>query len=129
MIDPLLDYALPGELIAQHPPARREDARLLVLERASGTLVDAGVRDLGRWLRKGDALVLNETRVIPARLLTRRPTGGRVELLLVRPLTDTAHAAVTWRALARPAGHARPGARLTSERGGVTFEVIASGPS
>jgi S-adenosylmethionine:tRNA ribosyltransferase-isomerase len=127
--DPLLDYTLPEELIAQHPPDRREDARLLVIERATGALTDAGIRDLGRWLRKGDALVLNETRVIPARLVTRRPTGGRVELLLVRPLTGDAQAGVVWRVLARPAGHARPGMRLASERGGVTFEVIASGPS
>jgi S-adenosylmethionine:tRNA ribosyltransferase-isomerase len=127
--DPLLDYTLPEELIAQHPTARREDARLLVLERATGALVDAGIRDLPRWLRRGDALALNETRVIPARLVTRRPTGGRVELLVVRPLSDASGSGVTWRALARPAGHARPGMRLTSVGGGVTFEVIAAGPS
>jgi S-adenosylmethionine:tRNA ribosyltransferase-isomerase len=127
--DPLLDYTLPEELIAQHPPARREDARLLVLERSTGALADARITDLGAWLKRGDSLALNETRVIPARLVTRRPTGGRVELLLVRPLSDATHAGVTWRALARPAGHARPGARLTSERGAVTLEVVAGGPS
>ena len=75
------DYDLPDELIAQHPPARREDARLLVVERASGRLVDQRVSDLPAWLRAGDALALNETRVRPARRDVRRASGGRVELL------------------------------------------------
>src|SRR5512135_2981068 len=99
MSDDLLDYALPDELIAQHPPVRREDARLLVIDRASGALHDQRIPDLERWLRAGDVLALNETRVIPARLLARRPTGGRVELLFVRPLPGGG----AWRVLARPA--------------------------
>src|SRR5262249_39718313 len=68
-----LDYDLPPELIAQHPAERREASRLLVIDRASGTLTDAGFADIGRWLRPVDALVLNETRVRPARLVLRRP--------------------------------------------------------
>ena len=79
-----LDYDLPPELIAQRPATRREDARLLVVERASRELHDARFADLGRWLRAGDVLALNETRVFPARLDVRRPSGGKIELLFVR---------------------------------------------
>jgi S-adenosylmethionine:tRNA ribosyltransferase-isomerase len=124
--DALLDYALPAELIAQHPPERREDARLLVLERASGALHDRRIPELERLLAPGDVLVLNETRVIPARLAVRRPTGGRVELLFVRPLAGGGFDAETWRVLARPARHAAIGARLTSDRGTVTLDVVAT---
>ena len=98
-----LDYDLPPELVAQHPAARREDARLLVAERATGALHDSRVADLGRWLRPGDVLALNETRVRPARLDVRRASGGRIELLVVRPEPGG-----LWRVLARPAKKARP---------------------
>src|SRR5262245_47638370 len=104
-----LDYELPDGLIAQHPVARREDSRLLVVDRAGGGMTDAHFRDIGRWLRPGDALAVNETRVRPARLVVRRATGGRVEMLFVRPASDTSQA---WRVLARPAKHAPVGARL-----------------
>jgi S-adenosylmethionine:tRNA ribosyltransferase-isomerase len=124
--DPLLDYALPPGLIAQHPAARREDARLLVVERASGALQDARVSGIGAWLRPGDTLALNETRVLPARLHVRRPTGGRVELLFVRPLGGPDPAGVSWRVLARPARGAAPGLRLASA-GGLVVEVTGSG--
>src|SRR5439155_1067387 len=97
-----LDYELPPELIAQHPAARREDSRLLVLERATGELHDLRFTDLPGWLEPGDALVLNETRVRPARLIARRPTGGAVELLFVRPEADPAAPAARWRVLAPP---------------------------
>jgi S-adenosylmethionine:tRNA ribosyltransferase-isomerase len=123
--DPLLDYVLPPELIAQHPAARREDARLLVVDRARDALHDARISDIGAWLRPGDALALNETRVLPARLHVRRPTGGRVELLFVRPLGEPGVAGAGWRVLARPARGARPGTRLESP-GGLTLEVTGA---
>jgi len=122
----LLDYELPEELIAQHPAARREDARLLVVDRASGRLTDARFADVGRWLAAGDALVVNETRVRPARLVLQRPTGGRVELLFVRPAADAA-GGETWRVLARPAKHAAPGARLATADGALVVEVVGEG--
>src|SRR4051812_36219554 len=79
------DFELPDELIAQEPPAERGASRLLALGRVSGTIAHARFTDLGRFLRKGDVLVLNDTRVFPARLLgTRTPTGGAVECLLIR---------------------------------------------
>ena len=116
-----LDYELPEERIAQHPAARREDSRLLVVDRAAGTLHDARFADLGAWLRPGDALVVNETRVIPARLVTRRPSGGRIELLFVRPEGDR------WRVLARPAKRALVGGELCSEDGCLALEVVEQG--
>src|SRR5580765_3876577 len=121
----LLDYALPEELIAQHPAARREDARLLVVERASARLTDSRFAELGRWLRTGDTLVVNETRVRPARLMLRRPSGGRVELLFVRPVAATPDE--RWQVLAKPAKHAAVGARLATADGSLAVEVVAEG--
>jgi S-adenosylmethionine:tRNA ribosyltransferase-isomerase len=117
-----LDYELPPELIAQHPPARREDARLLVVDRSSGALHDDSIARLGAWLRAGDALSINETRVIAARLDTQRKSGGRVELLVVRPEPEGA-----WRVLAKPAKKAAPGETLTTADGCLVLEVIAAG--
>ncbi len=117
-----LDYDLPPELIAQHPAARRDEARLLVVERAGGALHDARVADLGRWLRPGDALAINETRVRPARLDVRRPSGGRIELLVVRPEPDG-----VWRVLAKPAKKAAPGCVLSTDDGCLTLEVVETG--
>jgi S-adenosylmethionine:tRNA ribosyltransferase-isomerase len=103
-----LDYDLPPELIAQEPPPSREDARLLVLPRASGPLSHRGISDLPDLLRPGDLLVVNDTRVIPARLLAHRATGGRAEVFLLGP---TATAGV-WTALVRAGGSLRAGEDL-----------------
>ncbi len=102
------DYQLPPELIAQHPPERREDARLLVLERESGKIRHRVFPEIVDYFRPGDLLVLNDTRVIPARLLGKRPvTGGKAEVLLLAPLPDGG-----WEALVRPARRARPGTEI-----------------
>src|SRR5207237_10564636 len=98
-----LDYVRPLELVAQEPPAERTDARLLVLDRGTGLVRHAGIADLPRLLRPDDLLVLNDARVIPARVRGRRPSGARLELLLVRPLGEGGE----WEALVRgppPAG-------------------------
>jgi S-adenosylmethionine:tRNA ribosyltransferase-isomerase len=79
-------YDLPAELIAQEPPAERSAARMLLLDAMTGVLRDAAVRELPEHLRAGDLLVLNDTRVIPARVAGRKPTGGAVEMLLERAL-------------------------------------------
>ncbi len=76
------DYHLPPELVAQYPPERRDTSRLLVLRRDSGEIQHARFQDLGRWLDPRDLLVVNDTRVFPARLQGRKESGGRVELLL-----------------------------------------------
>ena len=122
----LLDYELPAELIAQHPAARREDARLLVVDRASGELTDSRFSAIGQWLRPGDTLVVNETRVRPARLMMRRPTGGRVELLFVRPSAGTSDADC-WQVLAKPAKHASIGTRIATADSSLAVEVVAEG--
>ncbi|MCS7011592.1 MAG: tRNA preQ1(34) S-adenosylmethionine ribosyltransferase-isomerase QueA [Anaerolineales bacterium] len=88
------DYDLPPEYIAQTPVEPRDSSRLLVLHRDTGTIEHAIFREIGRYLRPGDLLVLNQTRVIPARLYARKATGGRVELLLLRKRDDH-----TWEAL------------------------------
>src|SRR5512140_303540 len=85
------DYELPADLIAQEPPAVRGTSRLMVVPRGDGPFVHSAIGDVGRWLRPGDVLVLNNTRVFPARLLGHRvPSGGAVECLLVRRLDDPA---------------------------------------
>ena len=113
------DYALPPELIAQHPAVRRDGSRLLVLPR-SGPPEHRAFSDLPRLLRSGDVLVVNRSRVVPARLLGRKTTGARAEVLLVRPLggRDPASGEPTagwevssarWEALVRPGGKLGPG--------------------
>jgi S-adenosylmethionine:tRNA ribosyltransferase-isomerase len=79
-------YDLPAELIAQQPPAERSAGRMLVLGGPTGSLTDSTIRDLPAYLRPGDLLVFNDTRVISARVFGRKPTGGRIEMLLERGL-------------------------------------------
>jgi S-adenosylmethionine:tRNA ribosyltransferase-isomerase len=79
-----LDYELPSELIAQDPAAVRSESRLLVLGRSTGRFTDSRFRHLGEFLRPGDCLVLNDTKVLPARFFTRRRTGGKLEGLFLR---------------------------------------------
>ncbi len=80
------DFDLPADLIAQFPLPDRTASRLLVVDGVSAEWRDAEFRELGQWLRPGDLLVFNDTRVIPARLHGRKPTGGSVEMLLERAL-------------------------------------------
>jgi S-adenosylmethionine:tRNA ribosyltransferase-isomerase len=89
------DYDLPEALIAQRPIEPRDASRLLVLDKESGAIAHRQFRDLIDYLRPGDVLVANDTRVVPARLFARKPTGGRVELLLLERTSGD-----TWRALA-----------------------------
>ncbi len=105
------DYRLPEDRVAQEPCARRDGARLMVLHRESDRIADTTFGHLGDHLREGDLLVLNDTRVIPARLIARKPTGGRVELLLVarEPADGEGR---TWRCLASTSRGLRPGTRL-----------------
>lgn len=106
-------YDLPAELIAQAPAERRDSSRLLVLDRRTGATAHRIFSELPRLLRPGDALVLNDTRVLHARLSARRRgTGGHVELLLVRPRGNG-----RWEALARPARRLRPGEELVLPTG------------
>ncbi|HYH84836.1 MAG TPA: tRNA preQ1(34) S-adenosylmethionine ribosyltransferase-isomerase QueA [Pyrinomonadaceae bacterium] len=119
------DYELPEELIAQHPLARRDASRMLVVKREDESLRDRLFSDFPSELREGDALVVNNTRVFPARLVGRRePTGGRVELLLVRRRGDLG--AQVWETLARPARRLDAGERVTFGDGRLRGEVISA---
>ena len=93
------DYQLPPDYIAQQPVEPRDSSRLMVMERETGSISHHVFRDLLQFLRPGDLLVHNESRVIPARMFARKPTGGQVEVLLLRPRTDD-----TWEVLVRGKG-------------------------
>ena len=95
----LFDYSLPPHLIAQHPAARRDQSRLLVVDRATGTLQHRTFSDLPQFLRSGDVLIRNNAAVLPARLHAQRPTGGQVECFLLRPIDGETNA---WRCLIKP---------------------------
>ena len=103
----LLDYDLPEELIAQYPIEPRDEARMLVLDRAGQTMHADVFRNLPLYLRRGDCVVLNDTRVIPARLHARKPSGGHVEIFLLREWKPG-----RWEALVRPSARVRSGMSL-----------------
>lgn len=120
----LFDFHLPPEQIAQRPAVDREAAKLLVLDRASGAVVaHSTVASLPDFLNPGDLLVVNDTKVFPARLLGRRdPSGGAVECLLVKRLSED-----RWEALMHPGQKLHPGALIVFEAHGVRLrgEVLA----
>ena len=128
-----LDFELPQGRIAQRPLARRDAARLLVLHRDTGALEDRRFSDFPRYFEAGDLVVLNEARVIPARLSGRRPTGGSVEVLLTRDRGGRC-----WEALVRPGRRLRPGdeirfspklaARVVERLGDGGRVLVFSGP-
>jgi S-adenosylmethionine:tRNA ribosyltransferase-isomerase len=103
----LLDYELPGELIAQHPVDRRDDARLLVYRRHSGAVEHCSFAELPDLVTT-ELVVVNDTRVVPGRLRLRRASGGAVEVLLLEQLGSNG----LWEGLARPARRLRSGERL-----------------
>jgi S-adenosylmethionine:tRNA ribosyltransferase-isomerase len=102
-----LDYELPPELIAQGPLERRDDSRLLVFDRETGAVEHRRFRDLGSLLAPDSLVVVNDTRVLPARLWLERPTGGRTEVLLLERVEGE-----VWEALARPSRKLRAGMAL-----------------
>src|SRR5688500_5685883 len=117
------DFDLPDSQIAQHPPPVRGESRLLVLERRTGVITDATFARLPEFLRRGDLLVLNDSRVFPARLLgVRVPSGGAVECLLVRALGSPHAAQSDWEALVHPGQKLKPGSRVAFERDGVRID-------
>lgn len=113
-----LDYDLPPELIAQEPLEQRDQARLLVVNRKARTIEHSRFYKLAEHLRDGDLIVLNDTRVIPARIFARKESGGRVELLFIRPADSPAGA---WIAMARAHRGLRDGARIVLEDGTALF--------
>lgn len=121
-------YDLPEDLIAQEPAATRDASRLLVVNRATGELRDTMFNQIGDYFREGDVIVVNNTRVFPARLIGRRirhtargdeVLGGRVEVFLVNRIDN-----LTWEALVKPGRALLPGARVEFARGKLTAEVL-----
>jgi S-adenosylmethionine:tRNA ribosyltransferase-isomerase len=119
------DYPFDEDLIAQRPLSARDASRLLVIRRADSGMADRSFTDLPELLSPGDVLVLNDTRVFPARLVGRKPTGAAAEILLVEPLDVDG---VRWRALVRPGGKLKPGRRVDiAEELAVEIEDSAEG--
>jgi len=117
------DYELPPELIAQQPAAQRTDARMLVVRRDTGALEHSRVAAIGQYLRQGDLLVVNNTKVIPARIYgIKEKTGGAVERLLLEPLGDD-----IWLALCRASHRPAPGTRLLLANGRIQADVLKQG--
>lgn len=114
-----IDYVLPVDLIAQTPIEPRDSARLLVDQGASQPL-HRHVRDLCSFLKPNDVLVLNHTRVLPARLRARRSTGGAVEILLLNQMSDDA---VSWEAMIKPGGKLHEGELLSINQSEMRIEV------
>ena len=112
------NYNLPQELIAQTPLDRRDGSRLMTLDKTTGEIGHHHFYDLPQFLRPGDCLVLNNSRVLPARLIGHRPTGGAVEILL---LVDKG--GDVWECLVRPGKKLREGARVTFGEGQLQAEV------
>lgn len=117
-------FDLPEKLIAQTPIAQRDHSRLLHVDKVTGELEHRHFFDLPEYLDEGDCLVLNDSRVLPARLIGCRPTGGSVELVLLRDLGDG-----RWECLSRPGRKTKPGAEIIFGNGELTatVESVAEG--
>ncbi len=114
------DYELPTELIAQEPLPQRDASRMLIVDRAKQSWTDSGFRELPQKFESGDLLVINNTRVFPARLIGRRaPSGGRVEILLVRELEPD-----LWEALVKPGRRLGKGDEVSFEGAHLTAQII-----
>jgi len=112
-------FDLPPELIAQTPLAERDASRLLCLDKKTGAREHMHFRDLPDLLREGDCLVMNDSRVLPARLFGTRPTGGSVEVVLLRDLGNG-----DWECLTRPGRKTPPGTCLSFGKGELTAQVV-----
>ena len=113
-------FDLPERLIAQTPLEKRDTSRLLHLDKTTGEIEHRHFYDIKQYLRKGDCLVLNDSRVLPARLIGARPTGGSVELVLLKDLGDGC-----WECLSRPGRKTKPGQELIFGNGELTATVLS----
>ena len=111
-------FDLPERLIAQTPLEKRDTSRLLHLDKVTGEIEHRHFYDIKQYLRKGDCLVLNDSRVLPARLIGARPTGGSVELVLLKDLGDGC-----WECLSRPGRKTKPGQEIIFGNGELTATV------
>ena len=112
------DYELPEELIAQYPAERRDESRMLMLDRSRDEVREAKFANFPRYLREGDIVVVNNSKVIPARILGRKESGAAVEVFLIRRLEEG-----RWRALCRPSRKFRPGDRVLVGEAGHALTI------
>jgi len=103
------NYHLPPSLIAQYPPSQRGDSRLMILQRSGETIVHGTFKDISSYLHPGDLLVMNDTRVLPARRIGRKETGGKVEILLIPSWNGNRN---EWEVLIKGSGKLRPGTQI-----------------
>jgi S-adenosylmethionine:tRNA ribosyltransferase-isomerase len=113
------DFYLPERLIAQTPLEKRDSSRLLHLDKKTGAIEHGHFHDITKYMKKGDCLVMNDSRVLPARLIGSRLSGGLVELVLLRDLGDGC-----WECLSRPGRKTKPGTELTFGDGELTATVM-----
>ena len=113
------DYELPADLVAQTPLETRDASRMLVLDRREQTWTDSSFKDFTHHLRPNDVVVVNNSRVIPARLIGHRDTGGHVEIFLVREMESN-----VWEALVRPGARLKKGSRVSFGEGKIIAEIL-----
>ena len=113
------DYDLPSDLIAQTPLEHRDASRMLLLNRREQSWIDSSFKEFTRYLRPNDVVVVNNSRVIPARLTGNRETGGQVEIFLVRELENQ-----IWEALVRPGSRLKQGSKVSFGEGKLTAEIL-----
>ena len=117
------DYELPEELIAQHPYDKRDEARLMVLHRDTKEIEHKVFKDIIDYLEPGDCLVINDTKVIPARLYGKKDTGANVEFLLLKRIEND-----DWEAMVRPGNKLKTGAKVTFGDGLLNAEILDTLP-
>lgn len=113
------DYDLPKELIAQHPAAKRSYSRMMVIDRSSGSIEHRRFSHIPAYLKRGDTVVLNNSRVMPARVICKRPTGGKAEIFLLKKAGRG-----LYEALLRPSSKLFPGRKLVCDEGRITAEIV-----
>lgn len=113
------DYCLPEELIAQEPVVRRDESRIMILNRQNKSLKEAIFKDIIKFIHKGDVLILNDTRVLKARLMAKRKTGGHIEVLLLKQKQPD-----IWEVLVKPGRKARLGENIFFAGGAFCAEVL-----
>jgi len=113
------DYRLPKELIAQYPKKRRDASRMMVLDRKKKTITHRGFKDITSYLNSPDAVIFNDSKVIPARIICKKETGGKAEIFLLKKIKDNVYQALT-----RPASRLFPGKKLICEDGRIIAQIV-----
>ena len=121
----LFNFALPEELVAQKPAPRRDSSNLMILQRKTKEISSGKFKDIIKFFRRGDVLVLNNTKVIPARIITRRKTGGKLEIFLLKKLLrDSGKNREEWECLVKPLRKVKQG-EIIRISGKISCKILA----